>query len=133
MNYFDRQNAIYFVPSIVRRLAKFLIAVFAMTIVCTVIWQEFVTDVLYNCTDGIWLDFLFPGNWVHFYHGVIYVPHIVVGRSMSEPDAIRTGWNMARLWILWWTFVGVSLFISWMLGRVKWVIFNKINDPELIL
>ena len=83
-----------------------------MTVVCTVVWQNCITDELYNCTDPGWLDYLSPGDWVHFDHGVIYVPHIVTGRSMSDPDTIKEGWSVNRLWCLWLAFFAVSLFVS---------------------
>jgi hypothetical protein len=100
---------------------KFLIVMFAMTIICTVIWQEFVTDTLYNCTDPGWLDFLSPGDWVHFSQGVVYVPHVVAGRSMSDPDTIKQGWTVTGLWILWYLFVAGSVFVSVVLARRKWI------------
>lgn len=90
-------------------IVKFIIAVFAMTIICTILWEVFVNGQLYDCTDPGWLDFLSPGDWVHFGHDVEYVPHVVAGRSMSDPDTIKLGWSVTKLWCLWFSFVGVSL------------------------
>ena len=36
---------------IFKSVAKFVIVLFAMTIVCTVVWQVVVTEYLYDCTD----------------------------------------------------------------------------------
>ena len=102
--------------------AKFVIVMFVMTIVCTIVWQEFVTDKLYNCTDPAWLDFLSPGNWVHSHNGqpVAFVP-VIIGGSMSDPDTIKEGWSVARLWYLWYSFVAVSVVISVLLARIRWI------------
>ena len=102
--------------------AKFVIVAFVMTIACTIVWQEFVTDKLYNCTDPAWLDFLSPGNWVHIHDGkpVAFVP-VIIGGSMSDPDTIKDGWSIARLWYLWYSFVAVSVVISILLARIRWI------------
>jgi hypothetical protein len=44
---------------------KFLLTLAVMTLLCTLAWQQFVTDTLYHCTDPGWLDFLSPGQWIH--------------------------------------------------------------------
>lgn len=102
--------------------AKFSIALFAMTIVCTVVWQSFVTDTLYNCTDPLWLDFLSPGDWVHSHDGqpIALVP-VVTARPMNDPDTIKTGWSVTRLWYLWYSFIGISIVISVFLARIRWI------------
>ena len=102
--------------------AKFVIVMLVMTVVCTFVWQEFVTDKLYNCTDPGWLDFLSPGDWVHVHDGkpVAFVP-VIVGGLMSDPDTIKNGWSIARLWHLWYSFVAVSVVISILLARIRWI------------
>jgi hypothetical protein len=102
--------------------AKFVIVMLVMTIVCTFVWQEFVTDKLYNCTDPGWLDFLSPGDWVHSHNGepVAFVP-VIIGGSMSDPDTIKDGGSIARLWYLWYSFVAVSVVISILLARIRWI------------
>ena len=89
--------------------AKFVLCLIACTMVCTVFWQELIFDKLYNCTDSVPLDFLQPGDWVH--HPVT-VHQIVLARSMSEPDTIKAGWSMQKLWALWSGMVLASLIIS---------------------
>jgi hypothetical protein len=101
--------------------AKFVITLLVMTVACTIAWEVFVNGTLYNCTDPGWLDFLSLGDWVHFDHGVVYVPHIVTDRPMSDPDTLKQGWSVARLWYLWCSFVAVSLFLSVSLARVPWI------------
>src|ERR1700690_1680553 len=62
---------------------KFLIAWFAMTVLCTIVWQYTAAD-LYDCTDdGFPPGYLEPG-WVH-QHSLKTVDQVVHGRSMSEP------------------------------------------------
>jgi len=97
--------------------AKFFFLMLASTIVCTIIWQQFVTDHLYNCTDPLWLDFLNPGDWVHGH--VVSVPVVVV-RSMSEPDTIKQGWTVTGLWVLWFSFVGASVAVSAWVAVLPW-------------
>jgi len=94
----------------------FLLSLLAMTIVCTVVWQQFVTDVLYHCTDAMWLDYLFPGHWVH---NPMAVAHVVPSRSMSEPDTIRAGWSISSLWGLWCLFFGASVVVSILMARLS--------------
>jgi hypothetical protein len=107
-----------FMIRIVKCAAKGVIVMFVMTIVCTFVWQEFVTDNLYKCTDPGWLDFLSPGNWVH---GQFAIVPIVKARAMSDPDTIKAGWSISRLWYLWYSFVAVSLVISILLARLRWI------------
>lgn len=121
MLFYARQR-LHFMSRIVKSVAVFTVALFGMTIVCIIFWQVFVTEFLYDCTDDNILGFLTPGNWVHFYHGVIYVPRVVHGRSMSEPDSIKAGWSVMGLWCLWYSFVSVSLVVSALLARKTWII-----------
>ena len=102
--------------------AEFVIVMLVMTIVCSVVWQEFVTDKLYNCTDPARIDFLSPGNWVHIHDGkpVAFVP-VITGGSMSVPDTIDEGWSVARLWDLWYAFVAVPVVASVLLTRIRWI------------
>ena len=100
---------------------KFVILMFLMTIVCTFVWQEFVTDRLYNCTDPGWLDFLSPGDWVHSHDGVpVAIVPVITGGPMTAPDTIKEGWSVGRLWYLWYSFVVVSVVISILLARIRW-------------
>lgn len=101
--------------------ATLIIVLFVMTIVCTIAWQTCVTDTLYNCTDPGWLDFLSPGDWVHSHDSLtIKVVPVITFRSMSEPDTIKQGWSVARLWCLWYLFVFVSIIVSAFVARRQW-------------
>jgi hypothetical protein len=104
--------------------ATFLTLFLLCTILNAVIWQEFVTDKLYNCTDsGGFLDYLLPvlnpGDW--WLHGnIAFVHQIVGGRSMSEPDTIKEGWSMTSLRGLWFSFITASVVISACLTFLIW-------------
>ena len=111
----------HFMLRTLKSLVKFVIVMFVMPIVCTIVWQEVVTEYLYDCTDDNLLGFLGPGDWVHFHHGVVYVPHVTHNHSMSDPDSIRQGWSMTGLWCLWCSFVAVSVLISMLLARRRWI------------
>ena len=104
-----------------KSVAKFVIVIFVMTIVCTIVWQEFVTDRLYNCTDPGWLDFLSPGDWVHSHNGPVKFVPVITGGAMSDPDTIKDGWSVTRLWYLWFSFVAVLTVTSILLARIRWV------------
>jgi len=119
---FSLGSITHFMIWMFKSAAKFVIVMLVMTVVCTFVWQEFVTDKLYNCTDPGWLDFLSPGDWVHVHDGkpVAFVP-VIVGGLMSDPDTIKNGWSIARLWHLWYSFVAVSVVISILLARIRWI------------
>src|SRR5690349_13845327 len=98
-------------------VAIFIVALAVTTVACTWGWETFVKNRLYNCTDDLPLDYLRPGHWVH---QPVAVQHVTGGRSMSEPDAIKTGWSIRRLWSLWFSFVGGSVIVSLLLARLPW-------------
>lgn len=115
-------------------MAKFVIALFVMTVVCTFAWQEFVYGTLYYCSDPVF-DFLNPGDWVHVIAGqpAQVVEHVVVSNHLVQVkghvagssswvalDTIKEGWTVTRLWYLWYAFVGVSLFISTVVSQLRW-------------
>ncbi len=90
------------------KTAKFCVALFGSTVICILVWDRFVADHLYNCTDTDfrWMDYFFPGGWVHH---PVSVSQIRPSRNMSEPDTIKDGWTITRLWCLWFAMVGGSL------------------------
>jgi len=101
-----------------RRIIRFIIVLFGMTILSSIVWQ-YVGDQLYDCTDDNMTGFLRPGGWVHRFGGreVVAVPKIAHDHSMSEPDTIKEGWSIGRLWVLWLSFclvsAGISLLAAW--------------------
>lgn len=99
--------------------AKFVIALVVTTIVCTIVWQGVVNERLYDCTDAAGFDYWQPGNWVHGHVAVVH--QVVHGRSMSEPDTIKEGWSVGRLWHLWYSFVVSSFVASILLAFVPWI------------
>ena len=112
-------------------VAKFFIALFVMTMICTFVWQKFIYGTLYYCSDPP-LDFLNPGDWVHVIdgHPVQVVSHVVAhqlfqvdasGSSWVACDTIKEGWSVTRLWHLWYLFVAISLAISFLLSLVRWL------------
>jgi hypothetical protein len=87
------------------KAGKFALALGCCLILSSLLWQQVVTGVLYDCTDSSGIDFLNPGDWVH--HAVA-VANITSGRPMGEPDQIKQGWTSERLLILWFAFVSAS-------------------------
>jgi len=95
----------------------FVGALAVTTVACTWGWESFVKNHLYNCTDDLPLDYLRPGHWVH---QPVVLQQVGGGRSMSEPDAIRSGWSVRGLWLLWFSFIGGSVIVSLLLARLPW-------------
>jgi hypothetical protein len=105
--------------------AKFVIVMLAMTIACTIIWQDVVAEHLYDNTDENMMGFLHPfflDGWIgQGKFPVVAVEHVVHGRSMSDPDEIKAGWSIPGLWCLWFSFFGVSVGTSIFLARRSWI------------
>jgi hypothetical protein len=103
-----------------KTILKFAIVMFAMAIVSEIIWDEFVAQNLYDCTDSLPFGYFSPGHWVHFYHGVVYVPHVTHDHSMSDPDSLKQGWSVTGLWCLWFLLFAISTVISCVLAYLRW-------------
>ncbi len=112
-------------------VAKFLIAFFVMTVLNTIVWQYVATD-LYDCSDDNFPGYLEPGHWVHSWsgHPVAFVPRIVHGRPMSEPDTLKVGWTTSRLLFLWCSFFLASLVVSAAFARLFWKRTKRSNQLE---
>jgi hypothetical protein len=96
-------------------------AFYVMTIVCTVAWDAFVDEKLYNSTDDVPFTYLIPGHWVGDNNWPIkVVPQIVPDDNMNGPDTIKEGWTVGWLWALWFLFFATSVIISSALARVPW-------------
>src|SRR6185437_1708797 len=106
------------------KIATFLFLILVSTIVCANIWGNCVDGKLYNCTDLIPFGFLHPGDWIHSHNGVsiAVVPKINSSDPMDKPDSIKEGWNVPKLWLLWWSFVFVSVAIS---AALTFLIFHS--------
>ena len=104
---------------VLKSIVKFVIVLVVMTVIFSLIWGEFITDTLYNCTDPVGCDYLHPGDWVH--DRVVSVSHVVTSPSMSGPDTIKEGWSVSGLWALWLSFFIVSLVFSFFLARKAWI------------
>src|SRR5690348_16935789 len=93
-------------------------------LVCTIAWGAWFPGKLYNCTDAVGFDFLQPGNWVH--GNYVTVVKINPYDSMSMPDSIKEGWSVPKLWLLWWSFVAVSVAISALLTSLIFFLARKL-------
>lgn len=106
------------------KIMKFAAALLVMTAICSNVWDNYIAGNLYNDSDDNMFGYLFPGGWVSNWdgqHPVVSVDHIVPETSMGDPDEIKRGWSVAGLWGLWLSFVGVSVIISIVLARLRWI------------
>ena len=113
----------------IKSVTRFLVVLLALTVINAFVW-EWVAGDLYDCTDGGIPGYFEPGYWVHGWdgHPVAVVPHVVNGRSMSEPDTLKAGWSVGCLMVLWCAFSGVSLFLSVLFARMRWIPFTRPNN-----
>ena len=109
--------------TILKYAAKFLLCFVMMTFICTVVWDQAVNGWLYDCTDAIGFDYLHPGDWVHTWkeHPTVAVVETVIhNRSMNEPDTIKEGWTVARLWYVWYSMFAFSVLSSLVIASIRW-------------
>ena len=93
----------------------FCVVMVGMTVLCAVLWKQFLVGNVYdNTDDGDGGGYLFPGHWVGNDEGfpVIVVEHLKPVRSMSDPDELKAGWSVTRLWFVWWFLLGISTIVS---------------------
>jgi len=114
---------------------KFSVVAFAMTVLCSMLWDVFVFNRIYTYTDAMPCGFVFPGHWVSDSPDdpVKVVDKVVAAQSLSDPDEIKRGWSNARIWGLWWGFTATGLCISVMLTRVPWSGYFKYAISGLLL
>jgi hypothetical protein len=115
---------------------KFVVSIMTMTILCTIVWQAFVTEYLYDNTDDNIMGFFGPffGDlWIgEGGFPIVAVQHVVHGRSMSDPDEIKAGWSVPKLLCLWSSFVAASLVISIALARLRWIPRQILDSVEAL-
>lgn len=104
---------------------KFLLPFSALTILSALLWQQFITNTLYHCTDSVGIDYFLPGHWVH---NPVSVTQVVPAASMSEPDIIKSGWSQIRLLALWFTLVCTSILTSILLARRPWFSIHPLTS-----
>jgi hypothetical protein len=112
-------------------IVRFVASLFVMTVICTVVWQDVVAEYLYDNTDDNMAGFFGP-FYGDFWIGqgnfpVVAVPHVVHGRSMSDPDEIKDGWSIPKLRCLWFSFVAFSVIISIVLARRPRILRRQLN------
>jgi hypothetical protein len=106
----------------------FVIALLLTNVAAATIWEKVVSQKLYDCTDSVGFDYVLPGRWVHA--PVAVVPQVVHNRSMSEPDTIREGWTVRKLWALWWSLVAGSVIISLLLASWPWILCRRMEPRD---
>jgi hypothetical protein len=97
----------------------------AMMIVCSIVWQAVVVEYLYDNTDDNIMGFISPFSG-DFWIGeggfpVVAVKHVVHGRSMSDPDEIKEGWSVPKLFYLWLSLIAISIGISIWFAKIRWI------------
>lgn len=80
-------------------------------VVMTIAWETLFNGRVYQCSDSIGFPgFLMPGQWVH--EPIAYVPTVTPSTSMSDPDVIKVGWTVTKLWWAWWGMIAVVVMTS---------------------
>ena len=103
-------------------ILKFTATLFFTTVITTMVWEHFVEDHIYSCSDGV-MCYPIPADLLALTHDewpLKFVPEIVRPTSMSDPDLIKEGWTVGELWILWAVFLNLSLAISTTLASRPW-------------
>ena len=101
-------------------ILKFGSVFLVMTMLCAFVWEKYVDGKIYDCSDPLY-GYLTPDGWVGNNHWpVVVVEQIVPSSSMGDPDTIKEGWSVTRLWCLWSSFFAVSLIVSFLLAKVSW-------------
>lgn len=93
-----------------RRVNLFGVYFVLSLLVMAGVWGYCVDGVVYHCSDGVWLDFLVPGDWVH--EPVRTVAAVDRAAPMGEGDYLLYGWSETRLWLLWWGMVAMCFSLS---------------------
>lgn len=101
------------------QIVKFLLCIVPLSLGLEVLWETQIGPRVYDCTDDCGFEYLIPGEWVH--GKIATVPRVVHNRSMSEPDTIKQGWTVPRLWMLWLACFGGSVALSLALARTHWI------------
>jgi hypothetical protein len=90
--------------------AIFLITLLVCLVGSGTIWQIFLPEKIYNCTDDNLFGFLRPGDWIH--GDYVTVSKINPSDPMDKPDSIKEGWSVGKLWFAWFAFIVASVAIS---------------------
>jgi hypothetical protein len=99
----------------------FLAAIPATSMVCIDLWDALLNGKVYGCSDGGSWDYWIR-DWATIGNGsypAVTVKKINI-QSMSDPDQLKEGWTVARLWTLWYTFLTGSILASLLLSSLPW-------------
>lgn len=92
-----------------------------MTIVCTALWDQLLNGKVYGCSDGGNADYWML-SWAGIGSGnypVATVKKIDI-TSMSDPDELKEGWSVSRLWSVWYSFFAGSVIVSVLVASLPW-------------
>jgi hypothetical protein len=101
------------------QIVKFLLCIVLLSLGLEVLWETQIGPNLYDCTDECGFGYLMPGEWVH--GKLATASKVMHGRWMGEPDMIKEGWTVPRLWMLWLACFGGSVALSMSLARTHWI------------
>lgn len=90
---------------------SFLTTVIAafLSIPMSVIWEVNFPGKIYHCTDDVGFGYFLPGDWIHGDAESLAEVRSATSRPMSEPDVIREGWSIGKLWLFWSLMFGSSV------------------------
>jgi hypothetical protein len=107
----------YATPATTRRQSplgaaiRFVIAFVICTIIFEFVWDLYVMDTLYHCTDSLGLNYIRgPSSWVH--------GNVMSGPPRTDADTIAAGWDIGMLELMWLSLIVLSLVLS---GAAAWL------------
>ncbi|MBK1826473.1 hypothetical protein [Haloferula rosea] len=92
------------------RLLAFLASFATLNLLLAVAWEAWFPENIYHCTDSLGMDYFLPGDWIHGEwqsSDTIEAHH-----DMSQPDTLKSGWTLSKLWLAWLGCVSTSIAAS---------------------
>jgi hypothetical protein len=100
----------------IKQAVTFLVILAPCLVASEIVWDAYLPGQIYNCSDCNLFGVLMPGSWVH--GNYVTVSKINTYGSMSQPDSIKEGWSLEKLWFLWFSvfFASVAISVSLTVG-----------------
>ena len=106
-------------------ILNFITVLVVMTIAINILWEQFIDERIYDCTDPVIGYLNLPGeDWP-----VVSVKHIISDRPINDPDMILDGWTVDEIWWLAGGCLAISLSVSFLLAWNQWPV--RLNSHSI--